>query len=299
MAKVVGFVSEKGGVGKTTAVYHVGVALHRQHGARVLLLDTDYQRGGLTCRLVPDMLENFRDGEVRDKTLYAAYRSLYAESEPIPSLDVRSTSAGVSLIAADPRLNAISVDKLPAPNNLRHGNKMLLRHLMLIKEALGELKGNFDYVLIDSHPDLHDLEKAVIATSDYLVSPVKLDQQSSVAVASTIEAMNHVNDDIQVASSLVEPGPEYEPTQFLGAIGMMCREYGQALKYSEQTIYNRLLRTSGMFKSYVTEGDGLRQAAQNSCPVYDLNGLNAKRQSRQFRDVTAELVQRIEQTEQS
>ena len=299
MARVVGFVSEKGGVGKTTAVYHVGVALHRQHGARVLLLDTDYQRGGLTCRLVPDMLENFRDGEVRDKTLYAAYRSLYAESEPIPNLDVRSTSAGVSLIAADPRLNAISVDKLPAPNNLRHGNKMLLRHLMLIKEALGELKGNFDYVLIDSHPDLHDLEKAVIATSDYLVSPVKLDQQSSVAVASTIEAMNHVNDDIQVASSLVEPGPEYEPTQFLGAIGMMCREYGQALKYSEQTIYNRLLRTSGMFKSYVTEGDGLRQATQNSCPVYDLNGLNAKRQSRQFRDVTAELVQRIEQTEQS
>ena len=299
MARVVGFVSEKGGVGKTTAVYHVGVALHRQHGARVLLLDTDYQRGGLTCRLVPDMLENFRDGEVRDKTLYAAYRSLYAESEPIPNLDVRSPNAGVSLIAADPRLNAISVDKLPAPNNLRHGNKMLLRHLMLIKEALGELKGNFDYVLIDSHPDLHDLEKAVIATSDYLVSPVKLDQQSSVAVASTIEAMNHVNDDIQVASSLVEPGPEYEPTQFLGAIGMMCREYGQALKYSEQTIYNRLLRTSGMFKSYVTEGDGLRQAAQNSCPVYDLNGLNAKRQSRQFRDVTAELVRRIEQTEQS
>ena len=299
MTKVVGFVSEKGGVGKTTAVYHVGVALHRHHGAQVLLLDTDYQRGGLTCRLVPDMLENFRDGEVQDKTLYAAYRSLYAESEPIPNLDVRSTSTGVSLIAADPRLNTISVDKLPAPNNLRHGNKMLLRHLMLIKEALNALEGNFDYVLIDSHPDLHDLEKAVIATSDYLVSPVKLDQQSSVAVASTIQAMNHVNDDIQVASSLVGPGPEYEPTQFLGAIGMMCREYGQALKYSEQTIYNRLLRTSGMFKSYVTEGDGLRQVAQNSCSVYDLNSPNAKRQSRQFREVTDELVQRIEQIEQS
>ena len=299
MAKVVGFVSEKGGVGKTTAVYHVGVALHRHHGARVLLLDTDYQRGGLTCRLVPDMLENFRDGAVQDNTLYAVYRSLYAESEPIPNLDIRSTGAGVALVAADPRLNTISVDKLPAPNNLRHGNKMLLRHLMLIKEALDALTENFDYVLIDSHPDLHDLEKAVIATSDYLVSPVKLDQQSSVAVASTVQAMNHVNDDIQVASSLIEPGPEYEPTRFLGAIGMMCREYGEALKYSEQIVYNRLLRTSDMFKSYVTEGDGLRQAAQNSCPVYDVNGPNAKRQSSQFRKVTAELIQRIGQTEQS
>ena len=80
---------------------------------------------------------------------------------------------------------------------------------------------------------------------------------------------------------------------------MMCREYGEALKYSEQTIYNRLLRTSGMFESYVTEGDGLRQAAQNSCPVYDLNSPNARRQSRQLLEVTDELVQRIEQTKQS
>ncbi len=245
------------------------------------------------------MLENFRDGAVQDNTLYVAYRSLYAESEPIPNLDIRSTGVGVALIAADPRLNAISVDKLPAPNNLRHGNQMLLRHLMLIKETLDALSEDFDYVLMDSHPDLHDLEKAVMAASDYLVSPVKLDQQSSVAVASTAQAMNHVNDDINVASSLVDPGPVYEPTQFLGAIGMMCREYGEALKYSEQTIYNRLLRTSGMFESYVTEGDGLRQAAQNSCPVYDLNSPNARRQSRQLLEVTDELVQRIEQTKQS
>ena len=299
MAKVVGFVSEKGGVGKTTAVYHVGVALQLHHGARVLMLDTDYQRGGLTCRLVPDMLENFRDGAVQDNTLYVAYRSLYADYEPIPNLDVRTTSIDVALVAADPRLNTISVDKLPATNNLRDGNRMLLRHLMLIKESLDALEKDFDYVLIDSHPDLHDLEKAVIATSDYLVSPVKLDQQSSVAVASTVQAMNHVNDDVQMASTLVESDLEYESTRFLGAIGMMCREYGRDLKYSEQTIYNRLLRTSGMFESYVTEGDGLRQAAQNSCPVYDLNSPNAKRQSRQFLDVTAELVQRIEQSEKS
>lgn len=38
MAQVVGFVSEKGGVGKTTAVYHIGVSLKRDHGAKILLL---------------------------------------------------------------------------------------------------------------------------------------------------------------------------------------------------------------------------------------------------------------------
>ena len=296
MAQVVGFVSEKGGVGKTTAVYHIGVSLKRDHGARVLLLDTDYQRGGLTCRLVPEMLEDFRVGQVVDTTLYLVYRSLYAESG-FPQLTVRETDVGLDLVPADPRLNAISVDKLPAPRNLRESNELLLRHLMLIDEAIASLVDGYDYVLIDSHPDLHDLEKAVIAASDYVVSPVKLDQQSSVGVASTQEAMNNVNDDIQTALAHANTDRVYSPTSFLGAVGMMCREYGAALKYSEQAIHNRLSRTTGVLASYVTEGDGLRQAAQASQPVYDVTGANARRQSDQFRAVTNEILHRIAQND--
>ena len=293
MAKVIGFVSEKGGVGKTTAVYHVGVALQRYHESRVLILDTDYQRGGLTCRLIPDMLEDFRVGEVVDTTLYVVYRALYTALKSLPELSIRNTDVSIDLIPADPRLNAISVDKMPASRNLRDGNRMLLRHLMLIDEVLAPLAGHYDYVLIDSHPDLHDLERAVIAASDYLVSPVKLDQQSSVAVASTVQAIREVNEDIESVLALIDSDREYAQTRFLGAIGMMCREYRENLKYSERLIYNRLARTTGILDSYVTEGDGLRQAAQDSCPVYDLNIFNAQRQSEQFRAITQELVQLI------
>lgn len=292
MARVVGFVSEKGGVGKTTAVYHIGVSLKHDHGARVLLLDTDYQRGGLTCRLVPEMLEDFRVGQVVDTTLYLVYRALYAESE-CPSLTVRETDVGLDLVPADPRLNNISVDKLPAARHLRESNELLVRHLMLIGEAIASLADDYDYVLIDSHPDLHDLEKAVIAASDHLVSPVKLDQQSSVSVASTQEAMNNVNDDVQTALALAKADRTYSPTSFLGAVGMMCREYGATLKYSERIIHNRLSRTSGILDAYVTEGDGLRQAAQMSRPVYDVTGQNAQRQSAQFRAVTNEMLRLI------
>lgn len=290
MAKVIGFVSEKGGVGKTTAVYHIAIALQRYHNSRVLLLDTDYQRGGLTCRLMPEMLENFRVGEMDDTTLYVVYRALYTELAELPELTVRTTSSGIDLIPGDPRLNAISVDKMPAPRNLREGNKMLLRHLTLVSEALSSLAHSYDYVLIDSHPDLHDLERAVIAASDYLLSPVKLDNQSSVGVASTIEAMNGVNEDISTSITFIDGSSEYNQTCFAGAVGMMCREYGASLKYSEQLIFNRLSRTAKMFNSYVTEGDGLRQATQNSCPVFDLNFPNAMKQSAQFKALTRELV---------
>ena len=293
MATIIGFVSEKGGVGKTTCVYHIGVDLVRSHDCRVLVLDTDYQRGGLTCRLLPEMLENFRLGEVRDTTLYVAYRAFYTGLEDLPQLTILPTEVGLDLVPADPRLNSISVDKMPAPRNLRHGNRMLLRHLMLVREAILPLADEYDYVLIDSHPDLHDLEKAVICASDYVVSPVKLDQQSAVGVPSTVQVMNDVNDDIDAAIVLVDDEQEHEATRFLGAIGMMCREYGETLKYSEQLIYNRLHRSTDIFDHYVTEGDGLRQAAQNSCPVFDIQLANAQKQSEQFEAITQELIDNV------
>ena len=45
MAIVVGFISEKGGTGKTTACFHIAVALNFFHDMRVLVLDADLPAG--------------------------------------------------------------------------------------------------------------------------------------------------------------------------------------------------------------------------------------------------------------
>ena len=62
MAVIVGFISEKGGVGKTTACYHIAVALSRFEGKRVLVIDADYQRGGISGRFFPRLIEAFGTG---------------------------------------------------------------------------------------------------------------------------------------------------------------------------------------------------------------------------------------------
>ena len=294
MTITVGFLSEKGGVGKTTTAYHVAIGLRRFHEKRVLVVDTDYQRGGLTCRLIPSMLENFRLGEVTDITLYRAYRALYSGETTLPPLTVLPTSSGVDIVPADPRLGSISVDKMPPTNTILGNNQMLMRHLSLVADALSALPApSYDYILIDSHPDLSDLERAVIYASDYVVSPVKLDQQSAIGVPSTVEAIKSVNSDVKAVNQMIGGDPHYKDTQFLGAIGMMCREYGLSLKYSEQLIYNRLQQTTGIFNNYVTEGDGLRLAAQEQCAVYDISGANADRQSLQYRSMINELISKI------
>lgn len=296
MSTIISFISEKGGVGKTTSVYHIaiGLKLYNKKDYNVLIVDTDYQRGGITCRLRPEMLEHFRLGELPDlTTLYNAYRNLYSGKTTLPNLSILNTKYGVDLVPADPRLNTVSVDKMPATNNLRDNNRMLMRHLTLIKDCIDEIENDYDFILIDSHPDLHDLEKSVIYASDYCVSPVKLDQQSAIGVPSTIEAIRNVDEDIKAVGALVGIAQDYKETSFLGAIGMMCRDYGGSLKYSEQVIYNRLRRTTGIFDSYVTEGDGIRMAAAQGCPVYDLTFENALNQSHQLRDVVGELLDKI------
>lgn len=294
MAKIISFISEKGGVGKTTAVYHCAGGLQRFHKKKVLVVDADYQRGGLTCRLRPEFIEHFRIGEIPNTiTLYHAYRHLYSGDKKLPKLSVISKQGNIDLIAADPRLNTVSVDKMPPSNNLRGNNKMLLRHLSLIKDSLEPFLLEYDYILIDSHPDLYDLEKAIIYASDYCVSPIKLDDQSAIGVPSTVEAIRNVDEDIQALAPLMEEGIKYTGTVFLGALGMMCREWGGTLKYSEQAVYNRLKRTTGIFQTYVTEGDGLRQAAAQNCLVYDITTQNGVKQSEQFKEFLTELLTKI------
>ena len=224
------------------------------------------------------------------------YQTLYGGIQQIPSLTVLSTEDEIDLVPADPRLNTVSVDKMPPSNSLRANNEMLVRHISLIQESLSStdvLKGPYDFVLIDSHPDIDDLEKAVIFASDKCISPVKLDNQSATGVPSSAEAIRNVNDDMKAVATIIDLALDYQDTEFLGAVGMMCREYSGSLKYPEQIIFNRLRRTTGILNTYVTEGDGIRQAAANGTTVYDTDGANARKQAAQHRRLIKEILQLV------
>lgn len=292
MAVVVGFISEKGGTGKTTSAYHIAVALARFHEKKVLVVDADYQRGGITGRFFPDVIEQFASGEVSGTTLYHKFQQLYSAGARDPSVDIRTWSYRgdeIDVMPADPRLSTVSIDKLPTTNNIKNNNILLLEHLRMIGYVLDSMKPNYDYIIIDSHPEVSDVLRSIIYASDYCVSPVKLDRQSSIGVATIIGEINNVNSDVEMLR-LIGQNVNHVDTAFSGSIGMMAREWGQYLKQSEQIEYNRLKRTGGVFKNYVTEGDGIRQAAAQRVPVYDVPIANAARQSDQFKEITEEFL---------
>lgn len=291
---VVSFISEKGGVGKTTACYHVAIGLQRFHAKRVLVVDADYQRGGLTGRCFPDLLENFKRGKMPGTTLFHVFRALYSGQSDLPVPDIRATSLGLDVLPSDPRLTEVSVHKLPSSNNIRENNHKLFAHLSAIKSSLEPYADRYDYILIDTHPETSELLRSVIFASRAAVSPVKLDEQSSVGVPSSIEAIKGVNADIQSLQAALGVAPDHTPTHFAGAIAMMTREYAGGLKWTESVQFRRLQEAGGIFTSYVTEGDGLRQAAAEHLPVYDVRGSNAAKQAEQFTALVTEFIARCQ-----
>jgi len=184
----------------------------------------------------------------------------------------------------------VTVEKMPASNNIRENNRRLWQHLAVLNTVLEPLDDKYDYILIDSHPELSDLLRTVVYGCDHCVSPVKLDLQSTIGVPSAIQAINEVNSDMEMIATATGDDHGYSETNFAGAIAVMAREWGQMLIGTQRTEYRRLEQSCGIFHAYVTDGDGLRQAARDRCSVYDVDGANAKKQSEQYRTVTKEFL---------
>ena len=291
---VVGFISEKGGTGKTTACYHIAVGLARFHNKRVLVVDADYQRGGITGRFFPSLIEHFDSDSMDGITMFHKFQELYSAGERSNRIDVRSWSNKIDVAVSDPRLSTVTEDKLPSSQNIKQNNALLLRHLQVFHHVLCPLKKSYDYIFIDSHPEVSGVLRSIIYAADHCVSPVKFDRQSSIGVATVIGEVNNVNADVEMVRSHMDVKFEYTKTKFSGSIGMMAREYGGDLKHSEKMEHNRLRYNGFVFKTYVTEGDGLRKALIERCPVYDLNDANAKRQSEQFRTLVEEFIEKCQ-----
>lgn len=289
-SKVIGFISEKGGVGKTTACYHIAIALERYYKKKVLVIDTDYQRGGITCKLIPSLMENFQKGEIPYKNIYHKFQNLYADSEININLEIQKGKFNIDIIPSDPKLNRVSVDKLPGERDVSKLSLNRYKHLSVIKNAIIPYIHEYDYILIDTHPEISDLLDCVIYACDYCVSPVKLDRQSSVGVASAVEAINNVNKNVEQLSRVLSI-TNAKKTDFLGAIVMMAREYSEELIYTMQQEKSQL-NMFGVFDNYVTEGDGIRIAARSYVPVYDVEGENADKQSKQFKSLTREFIRK-------
>jgi chromosome partitioning protein len=176
MAKTISIFNNKGGVGKTTYMYHVAHMLSRRN-LGVLMVDCDSQ-----CNLTAYSLT---DVNIK-KAWNDGGNSIYQAIEPVYKTtgDVRNrapyklaTQGNLYLVPGDLRLSNFEDLLGDTWSSAKGGSEPALRAQSAIHRYIQAAadKVGADLVLLDLGPNLGALNRAVLATSDYFITPVAPD----------------------------------------------------------------------------------------------------------------------------
>ena len=174
--KTIAFFNNKGGVGKTTLVYHLAWML-AQRSIAVLAVDFDPQ-ANLTAMFLDDTrLEAlWPDGDHRD-TVYGALRPLIEGEGDIASPHVEPLAEQMGLLVGDLALSLIE-DELSAqwPDCLDRKPRAfrVMSALWRIVEAAAQ-ETEAQIVLIDVGPNLGALNRAALLCAHHVVLPLAHD----------------------------------------------------------------------------------------------------------------------------
>jgi chromosome partitioning protein len=167
MGKVVAVTNQKGGVGKTTTGINVAASLARTH-RRVLLIDLDPQ-GNATVG----------SGVDKDDVTATIYEVLLGEAS-VEQARV-STGAGFDLVPANSELAGAQVELIEAEGRDRR-----------LRQALGPVREQYDYIFIDCPPALNLLTVNALAAADAVMIPMQCEYFAMEGLSALVNTIRKV-----------------------------------------------------------------------------------------------------------
>lgn len=149
MTKMIAIGNQKGGVGKTTTTVNLGAALAFM-GKKVLIIDSDSQ-GNATSGL------GIERGDVKN-SLY----EVLVNQVPISASILPTSRDNLSIVPSTISLAAAEIELINIEN----------REFRL-KEAIQEVKEQYDYILVDCPPSLGQLSINAFTAADTILIPVQ------------------------------------------------------------------------------------------------------------------------------
>ncbi len=178
--RTIAFFNNKGGVGKTSLVYHLAW-MFRELGQNVLATDLDPQSNLTSAFLDEDELERlWPQGEHVD-TILGAIDPLIQSLGDVQILEARRIEEGLHLLPGDLGLSLFE-DRLSEawgkclddnPASAGDGFRVVTAFYRLIR-AVAEQK-RVDVTLIDVGPNVGAMNRAALVAADYVVIPLGAD----------------------------------------------------------------------------------------------------------------------------
>ncbi len=172
----IAFFNNKGGVGKTSLVYHCAWML-AELGKRVLAVDLDPQSNLSMMALDVDRLETLWPDDDHPQTLYGAVAPLFSGTGDIRPAHIESLDSGLGLLVGDLALSDVDGDLSEAWLRCEMGSARAFRvttaFWRVIREAAARHRA--DLVLLDLGPNLGAINRAGLVASSHVVVPLAPD----------------------------------------------------------------------------------------------------------------------------
>lgn len=166
--KIIAIINQKGGVGKSTTAINLSAALGEM-GKQVLLVDLDPQ-GNATSGL----------GIEKNKLSNCIYNVLL-DDVSIEDVIIPDVCEGLDLVPATINLAGAEVELV---SEMARENRL--------KDAVGSMRGKYDYVFIDCPPSLGLLTVNSLVAADKLIIPIQTEFYALEGVTKLLESMKRV-----------------------------------------------------------------------------------------------------------
>ncbi len=253
MGKIISFANQKGGVGKTTSAVNIAASLGIL-GYKVLLIDLDPQ-GNATSGV----------GIVKKGLKATAFEMLTTDAS-VNDVTVRTQYDNLSVIPTNITLARAEIEL----GNVEDGEYVM-------KKKLGEVRDQYDYIIIDCPPSLGMLTVNAMTASDGVVIPMQCEFFALEGLSQLMFTISRIK-------------THYNPT--LSVTGILITMHNNRLILSMQVI-NELRRhyADKLFETTISRNVKVSEAPSFGAPVY----YHEKRSkgSNEYMNVAKELAERI------
>ena len=249
--KIIGIINQKGGVGKSTTAINLGAALGEQN-KQVLLVDLDPQ-GNTSSGL----------GVEKSQVKQCIYDVLLNDV-PIEEVIIPDVAPGLDLVPATINLAGAEVELVSE-----------IARESRLKDALGGLRGKYDYIFIDCPPSLGLLTVNALVGADKLIIPIQCEFYALEGVTKLLDSMKRVKSRLNPA---------------LDIYGVLLTMYDGRTTLAKQVVEEvRRFFGNKVFDTLIPRAVKMSEAPSYGQPItqYDPNGKGARAYTALAKEVIA------------